>query len=95
MAHLSPLRATATKIGSTTMTALLGKWDAWHKHHEGVVSAAVIAAVLACYAWWGVATYEMPTFHCGPIPTYERNAAGEIVLSPKQHWGCTYSIAHR
>jgi hypothetical protein len=55
----------------------------------------VIAAVLACYAWWGVATYEMPTFHCGPIPTYERNAAGEIVLSPKQHWGCTYSIAHR
>ena len=71
------------------------KWDDWHKRHEGAVAAALIAAFLAFLGWRGVTTYEMPTFHCGPIPTYERNSAREIVLSPKQYWGCTYKIARR
>jgi hypothetical protein len=83
------------KVARSTITKLLEKWDNWHKHHEGVVTIIVIATWLLCFVWWGVTTYETPTFYCGPLHSYERNNAGEIVQSPKQYWACTYKIARR
>jgi hypothetical protein len=82
-------------VVGATITTLLEKWDNWHKHHEGLVAIIVIAAGIACFVWWSVTTYEMPTFHCGPLHSYERNIAGELMQSPKQYWACTYKIARR